>query len=182
MSQNWEAVRNASRVELVESLSALMDEFSAKCDKRGKEKVFRIHHDGDFFSRTYADAWATVAKRYPEIHFWAYTRSFVPGANVIDILADIPNLSLYLSVDEDNRQWAGIIREEFPSVRIAFLANTAAEGADAMREITGTNRPGAACPEVMGKIPLITADGGACFSCGLCVKGKADIRFAVSGK
>lgn len=182
MEHNWNAVSNASRAELVESLSALIDEFVAKCDKRGKEKVFRIHHDGDFFSRTYADAWATVIRRYPDVQFWAYTRSFIPGSNVVDILADIPNLSLYLSVDEDNRQWVSVIRDEFPSVRIAFLADTAAEGADAIREMTNSNRPGAACPEVMGRIPLITEKGGACFSCGLCIEGKADIRFSVSGK
>ena len=182
MLANWNAVKGASYRDLVNSLDALICEFERACVKRNAEMVFRIHHDGDFFSRTYASAWANVIGRHPNVQFWAYTRSFIPGANVIDILADIPNLSLYLSVDNDNRVMAEIAKAEFPSVRIAFLADTAAEGADAIREMTNSNRPGAACPEVMGRIPLITEKGGACFACGLCIDGKADIRFAVKGR
>jgi hypothetical protein len=182
MESNWNAVKGATYGELVESLNALIGEFRAACVKRNAEPVFRIHHDGDFFSRTYAAAWADVVRRNPDVRFWAYTRSFIPGANVVDILADIPNLTLYLSVDEDNRRWAEIARVEYPSLLIAYLADTADEAAIAVKEMTGTNRPGAACPEVMGRIPLITTEGGACFSCGLCIDGKANIRFAVKGR
>ena len=182
MESNWNAVKNASYGDLVMSLNALIAEFRVKCDKRGKSRVFRIHHDGDFFSRTYAAAWADVVKRNPDVQFWAYTRSFVPGANVVDLLADIPNLTLYLSVDADNRRFAEVIREEYPNILLAVLADTAADAAEEMAFLTGTNKPGAACPEVMGRIPLITANGGACFSCGLCIDGKANIRFAVKGR
>lgn len=180
MTHNYNAVVNASFTDLVFSLNAIVHDFIKDADKRGCDKVFRIHHDGDFLSRTYASAWATVIRANPSVHFWAYTRSFIPGANVVDILADIPNLTLYLSVDADNLEWAKVIVAEFPSVKVATLTDTADEGAEMM--LSFRERKGGACPEVMGRIPLITEKGGACVSCSLCVFGKADIRFAAKGK
>jgi hypothetical protein len=180
MTHNYNAVVNASYAELVFSLDAIVGEFRTKATKRGAELSFRIHHDGDFLNRTYASAWATVVKANPDIQFWAYTRSFIPGANVVDILADIPNLTLYLSVDADNLEWAKVILAEYPNVRAATLTDTADEGAEMM--LSFRERKGGACPEVMGRIPLITKAGGACISCQLCVKGKSDIRFAAKGK
>jgi hypothetical protein len=35
----------------------------------------RIHVSGDFFSQDYFDAWAEVARRRPEVLFYAYTKS-----------------------------------------------------------------------------------------------------------
>ncbi len=43
-------------------------------------------------------------------------------------------------------------------------------------------KPGAKCPENNKSIPLISANGSACVSCGLCVFGKADVRFSASKK
>jgi hypothetical protein len=163
------------------SLDSIVKDFIADTVKRNCDRLFRIHHDGDFFSRTYASAWARVIRNNPSVQFWAYTRSFIPGANVVDILADIPNLALYLSVDADNASWAPVVRAEWPSVRIATLTETFAEGSALMAEL-GQARPGAACPEVKGAVPLISKAGGACVACGLCVTGKADIRFASKGK
>src|SRR6478752_2913960 len=180
MAENWEALKGASYADMVFSLDAIVKDFIADANKRDCDKVFRIHHDGDFFSRGYASAWATVIRNNPSVHFWAYTRSFIPGANVVDILADIPNLTLYLSVDADNLEWAKVITAEYNSVKVATLTDTADEGSEMMLEFR--ERKGGACPEVMGRIPLITPEGGACVSCSLCVFGKADIRFAAKGK
>jgi hypothetical protein len=180
MTDNWNAVKDASFRDLVLSLDAIVKDFVKDANKRDCAKVFRIHHDGDFFSRTYASAWATVIRNNPDVTFWAYTRSFIPGANVVDILADIPNLTLYLSVDANNAEWAAIVSAEYPSVMIATLTDTADEGTDLM--LTMRERKGGACPEVLGRISLITAEGGACVSCSLCVFGKADIRFAAKGR
>jgi hypothetical protein len=161
MLANYNAVVNATYAELVEALSDMIDDFRADCVKR----------DADM-------AWANVIRKNPDIQFWVYTRSFIPGANVIDIIADIPNLAVYLSVDSANRQYVGAILDEYPTVRIALLADTMAEGAIAISEFR--TKPGARCPENVKRIPLITTDGGACFSCQLCVKGKTDVRFAVT--
>ena len=176
MLHNWELVRNASLPVMVNLLGTMINEFRADCVKWNAPLEFRIHHDGDFFSRDYADAWAIVVRANPDIQFWVYTRSFIPGNNVLDIIADIPNLAVYLSVDSVNQGHAQTIRDEFPAVRYALLAETAADAADALAEL-GTR--GGICPENVKRIPLITVDGGACHTCQLCVKAKCDIRFAI---
>ena len=178
MLHNWELIRGASFGEIVGMLSDMIDAFRADCVKWNAPMEFRIHHDGDFFSRTYADAWAFVVRLNPDIQFWVYTRSFTPGINVVDLIAGIDNLAVYLSVDSHNQGWATTIRDEYPSVRFATLAQTAADAATDMVSLTG--RPGGICPENVKRIPLITSEGGACHTCGLCVKGKTDIRFAIS--
>jgi hypothetical protein len=35
---------------------------------------FRLHDSGDFFSRKYLEAWNEVARRLPDVKFWAPTR------------------------------------------------------------------------------------------------------------
>lgn len=39
------------------------------------EKVFRIHVGGDFFNKSYLDAWIEIAKHYPDITFYTYSKS-----------------------------------------------------------------------------------------------------------
>lgn len=178
MLHNWEIMRDASFGTMVSLLSEVISDFRADCVKWDAPMEFRIHHDGDFFSRDYAHAWATVVRLNPDIQFWVYTRSFTPGINVTDLIADIPNLAVYLSVDSHNSGHANVIRDEYPSVRFATLAQTASDAAADMVVLTG--RPGGICPENVKRIPLISAEGGACHSCGLCIKGKSDIRFSIS--
>lgn len=38
-------------------------------------KAVRIHAAGDFYSQEYFDMWLSVAYAYPNIEFWAYTKS-----------------------------------------------------------------------------------------------------------
>lgn len=181
MTHNYKAVVNASYADLVRSLHAIIAEFRADSVKRGAELKFRIHHDGDFLNRTYAAAWATVVRLNPDVQFWAYTRSFIPGANVVDILAGIPNLALYLSVDEDNVEFAKVILAEYgETVSVATLSDTFDNAAELM--LTMRERKGAACPELKGSLPLIDKNGGACNTCNLCPFSKADIRFSSKGK
>jgi hypothetical protein len=59
---------------------------------------------------------------------------------------------------------------------MAYLSDSFEKGKEFMLAKTG--KPGAICPENAKRIPLITEKGGACLSCGLCVFGKADIRFS----
>jgi len=63
-------------------------------------------------------------------------------------------------------------------VKLAWLADTFEDASSQVRAITG--RPGAKCPEQTRQIPLITKDGGACYTCGLCITNKTDIRFSIS--
>jgi Gene product 88 len=181
MTDNWEFCRDATPGDLIVELNTMIRQFVNDCNKWDAPKEFRIHHDGDFFSVAYAEAWNVVIHNNPDVQFWAYTRSFHGEVNVVHILANLPNLTLYISVDADNEQYAEAILSEYPDVKAATLTDTADAGKVMIGNI-GRSRPGGACPEVMGRIPLITPAGGACQSCQLCIVGKSDIRFSISGK
>ncbi len=172
---NWELLRNADIETMVSLLDEMIVEFKADCDKKSADKLFRIHWDGDFFSDTYAYAWKTVIEKHPDIQFWVYTR--VASAAVI--LKGIANLSLYYSTDDENKEIAKELRTSH-GTRLAYLGKTFAVTETTMKELTG--KVGAKCPENNKSIPLISNAGSACVSCGLCVYGKADIRFSATKK
>ena len=160
---------------MVSLLDEMIVDFKKDCDKKSAEKLFRIHWDGDFFSDTYAYAWKTVINRHADVQFWVYTRVY----SAVPILIDIPNLSLYFSTDDENKEIAGALRD-LHNVRLAYLGKTFAVTESVMKELTG--KVGAKCPENNKQIPLISTNGSACVSCGLCVFNKADIRFSASKK
>jgi len=172
---NWELLRNADEPTMVDLLEHMINDFRKDCDKRNAEKLFRIHWDGDFFSHTYTRAWQYVIISNPDIQFWVYTR--VKSAAVM--LKSIPNLSLYYSTDDENKETARELRSSH-GIRLAYLAKNFALAETVMKELTG--KVGAKCPENAKQIPLISTNGSACVSCGLCVYNKADIRFSASKK
>ena len=172
---NWELLRNADNDTMVALLDDMIVDFVADCDKKNAPKLFRIHWDGDFFNDTYTYAWKTVIEKNSDIQFWVYTR--VKDAALI--LKDISNLSLYYSTDDENKE-IGYELKVNEGIRLAYLGKTFSATEDTMKELTG--KPGAKCPENMKSIPLISSAGSACVSCGLCVYGKADIRFSASKK
>lgn len=169
---NWELLRNATLAEMIELLSNMIGDFVSDCEKKNAPKVFRWHADGDIFSATYAEAIELTCQDFPDVQFWIYTRSF----EYVGFIYGIPNLSVYLSVDGENKEAAIETAKEYPSVRMAYLSDSFDKGKEFMLAETG--KPGAICPENAKRIPLITENGGACLSCGLCVFGKADIRFS----
>lgn len=172
---NWELLRNADRMEMYSLLSDMIADFKADCVKKDAPMLFRIHWDGDFFNDEYTQAWKLVIEEQPDIQFWVYTR--VKSAALI--LKDIPNLSLYFSADADNIKTAVDLKLN-NGVRMAYLAKNFAMGQDTLKEII--SKPGAKCPENAKRIPLISTNGSACVSCGLCVYNKADIVFSASKK
>jgi ferredoxin len=172
---NWELLKDADGETMVRLLNEMIIDFKADCVKKDAPMLFRIHWDGDFFNDTYAYAWKVVIDKHEDIQFWVYTR--VKSAALI--LKDVSNLSLYYSTDDDNKEIAFDLKTN-SKVRLAYLGKTFAATEDTMKELTG--KPGAKCPENMKSIPLISSNGSACVSCGLCVYGKADIRFSASKK
>ena len=172
---NWDLLRNADRMEMYSLLSDMISEFKAECVKKNAPMLFRIHWDGDFFNDEYAYAWRLVIEEQPDIQFWVYTR--VQSAALI--LKDIPNLALYFSTDDDNKEVAYALKLNH-KINLAYLGKTFAVTKETMIKLTG--KPGAMCPENKKAIPLISQQGSACVSCGLCVFGKADIRFSASKK
>ena len=172
---NWELLKNADHDTMVSLIDEMIVDFKKDCDKESADKLFRIHWDGDFFNDTYAYAWKTVINNHTDVQFWVYTRV----ATAAVILKDISNLSLYYSTDDENKNIAAELRNEH-NTRLAYLGKTFAVTETVMKELTG--KPGAKCPENAKRIPLISTNGSACVSCGLCVFGKADVRFSATKK
>ena len=65
--------------------------------------VFRLHVAGDFFDATYVYAWIQLMNNNPNIQFFAYTRSWRMAEMMESLheLAELPNMTLLLSVDRD---------------------------------------------------------------------------------
>ena len=171
---NWEQLKDATKDEMIILLDEMIVDFKKDCDKRNADKLFRIHWDGDFFNDTYAYAWKEVIEKHNDVQFWVYTR--VPTAAII--LNKIDNLSLYFSTDKDNTDHAKNL--SVLGIRLAYLADTFAMGQADMKAMIG--KVGGKCPENAKRIPLISTNGSACVSCGLCVYSKADIVFSSSKK
>ena len=171
---NWNALRNADRYDMAAMLDTMITAFKYECEEKGVEKLFRIHWDGDFFSDDYTQAWYFVITQHPDVHFWVYTRNDHAAVT----LDGIPNLSLYFSVDSENKHKVEGLAMTCRTVKFAYLADTFADAKSAMLDMTG--KPGASCPEQLKRIPLISEKGGACAVCRLCVDGKSDIRFSIS--
>lgn len=181
---NWNLLKDASQDEMTIMLMNMVMEFKNETDSliaKGKAASydFRIHWDGDFFSREYAMAWRETILEFEEIRFWVYTRSFDSNVNVIDILAGIPNLTVYLSADVDNIALANEVASKYPGILIATVADTFA---DARETIVDTARKSYPCPENGKRIPLISAKGSACIACGICPAGRGDVLFSVKKK
>jgi ferredoxin len=172
---NWELLRNADEPTMVDLLEDMIADFKADCVKKNAPMLFRIHWDGDFFNDTYTRAWQYVILNNTDIQFWVYTR--VKSAALM--LNNISNLSLYYSTDDENKETGHELKKN-SGIRLAYLGKNFAVTESTMKELTG--KPGAKCPENMKSIPLISTNGSACVSCGLCVYGKADIRFSASKK
>ena len=171
---NWEQLKDADHDTMEALLTEMISDFKKDCDKRAAEKLFRIHWDGDFFSDEYTFAWKHVILNNSDVQFWVYTRV----ASAANILKGIDNLSLYFSTDKDNLDTAADLRDN--GIRLAYLADNFAMGQATMKELIG--KPGAKCPENKKAIPLISNNGSACVSCGLCVFNKSDIVFSASKK
>ena len=174
LMSNWDQLKDATRDEMIALLNEMILDFKKDCDKRSADKLFRIHWDGDFFSDEYAFAWKHVIETHNDVQFWVYTR--VPTAAII--LNNVDNLSLYFSTDKDNMDHAKNMK--VLGIRLAYLADNFAVGQTTMKELIG--KVGAKCPENKKAIPLISTNGSACVSCGLCVYNKSDIVFSASKK
>jgi hypothetical protein len=167
--RNWNALQGASYDDMVSMLDAMVSEFETECDRRGAERLFRIHWDGDLFSGTYTSAWAKVIANHPDVQFWLYTR--VATAATYLHSRRLPNLALYFSADRDNLTVARHLATK--GIRIAYVGQTFADG---KAELPHAVR----CPENNKAIPLIDAKGSACGRCGLCVHGRRDVVFSVT--
>lgn len=65
-----DAVESAINTALYTKRGALRARFI------GKRIIFRLHESGDFYSAAYMRAWFEIARRFPFIQFFTYTKSF----------------------------------------------------------------------------------------------------------
>jgi hypothetical protein len=175
VTHNFDLIKASNGRQTLRLLDELITEFEQVCDRKNAEKLFRIHHDGDFFSVRYASAWKAVMLAHPDVTFWAYTRSF----DLVPIFEGTPNLTLYLSVDSQNVDSAIETHESNPWVKLAALGQTFD---DAKALLSAFGAKGARCPELNGALPLISPEGSACKRCGLCINGRGNVLFSVSKK
>ena len=140
-----------------------------------KNKVFRIHWSGDFYSLEYAQAWANVMRLFPHITFWAFTRSHREPVNVVPILSGVENLALHLSADEHNIEG---IPEDYDGLRRA----NSAEDVVSARKLERSGRKTIVCPENLDRLKLMQDGEGACIKCRACFDRHVDIDFITSGK
>ena len=194
LRQNMEEIKRAEKLGtsvLTEALNLEVSKFIDKCMGYSVKKgipaedllKFRIHWSGDMFSDSYAKAWAEVCRRNPIVTFWTYTRSY----DRAKFLVGIPNLKLYLSLDEDS--WEKGMCAFFalggptnPNLKVAFMSKTE-EFVDSCRrkmmDCPERYCPGNAgcvskwgdlynakskCPVDLGKMELT----GACCKCKMC--------------
>lgn len=99
LTQDWKPV-----------VRAFADWINANC------KEFRWHVSGDIFSQEYARFIAEVCYCAQGVQFWTYTRSFW----WLSTLAEIPNLVVNLSADQDNYKRA-VEAAEYYSMRLCYL-------------------------------------------------------------
>ena len=171
---NWDQLSNATMDEMIVLLDDMINEFKTDCEKRSADKLFRIHWDGDFFSDEYAYAWKVVIENNADVKFWVYTR--VPTAAII--LNNIPNLSLYFSTDNDNKDHAKNM--SVLGIKLAYLADTFSLGKEQLLNLV--SKTGVPCPENSKKIKLIDNNGSACVKCGQCVFNRNNILFSATKK
>jgi hypothetical protein len=158
IDRNYMLVRDKPLEEIKQVCRETVQAFIQK--SKGEDLCFRLHMVGDFHSEDYTNAWAAVIKEFPNVHFWAYTRS----DEYAELLFGIPNLSIYLSCDPVNFNKMHVLfklnRDKYPNLGLAWMGNNppALEGLD--RFVT--------CPETSGKIQS-TGDKGACSKCKLCI-------------
>lgn len=156
LQANTDALKGKSVEEMEKVCSDTMDAFIKK--SKNVDLFFRLHYSGDFFSKDYAQAWANVIRKYPQVRFWVYTRSH----DVIDPLLGIDNLTLFLSCDPSNfdkvKPIYEALKDKYPNLGMAFMGNDAPDAKE--------NR-WVKCPEISGKVT--NEDSGACSKCRLCV-------------
>jgi len=175
-------LRMLQEAEDVTSMSRLLTEMVGRYEREAdkaevsqKDRIFRIHWDGDFFSEDYAKAWADTIQQFPDVLFWTYTRSFVDPVNVVPHLVGIDNLTLYLSTDKFNVNVAHKVAQEYPDVMLALCADDYRRARELARE-----RRSLVCPENIGKLALMDNGRGACVECRWCPDGKVDVMFSKS--
>ena len=198
LARNTETLRTATTSERAAIYRGAVLDFLAESQRwlqvgaiRPADLVYRHRWDGDVLDA--GDAWAirTTAAEFPEVAFWLYTRTL----DAAPLLLGVPNLRVYLSTDAENVDAVARLLRRFPSFGVAACASTQAEAREVWRRVGAEGRRLLACPENVGRLPLVGAlddprrrpqrgefGRGACVSCRICIDQTADVGFATLHK
>jgi len=88
-----------------------------------KIKKIRIHESGDFFNQMYFDAWLEVTKLFPNIIFYAYTKSLKYWINRID---SIPS-NMFLTASKGGKLDRLIKEHNLKFIEVVLTHQEAAE-------------------------------------------------------
>lgn len=152
--KNTNMLKGKTKEEMIEVLQNTIESFIKRTPP--DQLYFRLHWAGDFFSDDYTEAWVSVIKKYANVRFWAYTRSFAYVHHFVDVL----NITVFLSADPENYNRAISEYSKFessPNIGLAWMGNE-----------PPPDRRWVVCPETSGKVKS-TNSIGACAKCKLCI-------------
>lgn len=84
----------------------------------------RIHMSGDFFSQMYFDAWLQYCRDYPQVEFWAYTKSLRYWVSRLD---QIP-ANLVLTASYGGKDDALIVKHNLKSATVVSKLEARSSG------------------------------------------------------
>jgi len=153
LTNNTRLINETSGKQLVDLLAGAFKQFAGR--NPAPRNWFRLFWSGDIPNKKFARALRKAVDMTPEVNFWMYTRSF----DCVKYLAGCPNLRVYLSLDQVNRQKGLITYVDIPvpkrkNISISYMGAT-----NDLRL-----KP---CPADEGKLKTV----GACAKCGQCLRG-----------
>jgi len=190
LQHNTELMKAANFDQKVELLNTEFSRFRRIENRQSSPMLYyRIHWSGDIYDKEYADALAKTMTDNSDIRFWCYTRSFF----TTPILCDIPNLSLYLSLDPVNYAEGMSVYTQYNRsdrhLAVCYMAKendfdkfettvrdvlTEQQLTDAVQVSHAINPRYTACPVDTGKLKT---EGG-CMACGKCIRpGPVNVWF-----
>lgn len=103
---------------------------------RTTKRIVRLHSSGDFFAQWYVDFWADIAKKFPHIFFYGYSKSF----NWVDFseINALPNVNILNSILPDgdinygDDDFLAEKTTQFPDISVCPVT-LGIEGAECMR-------------------------------------------------
>jgi len=119
---NMNNVKQSLRNSMTRSRQADFAEKMIEAIGRRKIDVLRIHVSGDFYNAEYVRKWVAIVTRYPNVKFYAYTRSW-RIAEILEALRELAmltNIELWWSADKVTDE-LGEIPPVVDRVRVAYM-------------------------------------------------------------
>lgn len=111
---NYDLLNDAKTI--TDKVNLMVKSLNYHFHENGKTEYVRIHESGDFYNGEYLQAWVEVAKKFPDIIFYGYTKSLpilLKNKNLID---EVPNIKLNISAGSSKPELEGEINYPVASV------------------------------------------------------------------